>query len=277
MWIVQQWKSFIVWFVIIVIAGGAVSTSEAFQDCEHTHKNHKAYRALYEKRSIGIKAIVRLELHAACTVKAAHENEGPLTLLATILIAGFTGTLWFETNRLYRAGEKQIAITQISADAARRSADALVSSERPWMIATVERKRLTPAIESAIEHGPSNFEVSITFVNEGRTTAFIGIFHAEAAISDYPKPPNGVPFIIDNEHKAIGKGEDIKFPLGVGLSITRDDAIKIREGSAVIWLFGYLEYSDFFQQERTTYFCFDHNMGMGCVYPWGDKKENYMT
>jgi hypothetical protein len=103
---------------IIAVVIFSIAASESFQDCEHNRKDHKAYRALHEEHSIGVKAIVRLELHASCAVEAAHENEGPLTLLATILIAGFTGTLWFETNRLWRAHEKQIGVATTAANAA---------------------------------------------------------------------------------------------------------------------------------------------------------------
>jgi hypothetical protein len=119
-----------VWAVIICMVVGSVGISESFKDCEHTRKDHKIFRPLHEERTIAIKAIVRLKLHAYCTIEAAHENEGLLTLLATILVAGFTGTLWFETNRLWRAGEKQIIAVKESTNVAERT---LVAAQRAWV------------------------------------------------------------------------------------------------------------------------------------------------
>jgi hypothetical protein len=107
--------------LLSLLRAGSIGQSESFQNCEHERKNHKKYKLLHEERTVVVKSVVRLNLHIACTVESAHENEGPLTLLATILVAGFTGTLWFETNRLWRAGEKQIAIAKISAEPPRKA------------------------------------------------------------------------------------------------------------------------------------------------------------
>ena len=52
------------WSGIVALVIFSIAASETFQDCEHNRKGHKTYRALHEERSIGIKAIVRLELQS---------------------------------------------------------------------------------------------------------------------------------------------------------------------------------------------------------------------
>lgn len=118
------------WAALAILTTGFIGQSESFHNCEKSRKDHSKYEALHRKGSAVIKSIVRFELHVACAVETTHENEGPLTLLATILIAGFTGTLWFETNRLYQAGEKQIDAVKVSTNVAERS---LVAAQRAWV------------------------------------------------------------------------------------------------------------------------------------------------
>ena len=145
------------------------------------------------------------------------------------------------------------------------------------MVATVEPAELSGFIEAIRPGERVDPKLFVTFVNEGRTTAFINKFTQKSATSDYPKPAKGFAFHVNSEAQAIGPGEDAKFPLGVGLLSDRDVADQFLNGMQVIWFFGYLEYTDFFKYTRRTYFCFDHNMGIGCVTPWGGTKENYMT
>ncbi len=200
----------------------------------------------------------------------------PITALTVALVV-FTAVLAvvaiIQIRFLARADET----ARIAANAAKRSADALITLERPWMVAVVDQVSLSEGIAAATEDAPFDFEVPIKFINEGRTTAFIGVFHVECAVSDYPRPAKGIKLEVEMDGRAIGPGGSEEFPLGIGLRIYKHIADTILSGNDVIWMFGYLEYTDFFGEERRTNFCFDHNMGMGCIMAWGGKKENYMT
>lgn len=44
-------------------------------------------------------------------------HHGALTLLATLFIAAFTGTLWWSTRQLWKAGEQQIALAKQTSEA----------------------------------------------------------------------------------------------------------------------------------------------------------------
>jgi len=200
----------------------------------------------------------------------------PITVLTVALVA-FTAVLAvvavIQIRFLARADET----ARIAANAAKRSADALITLERPWMVAVVDTISLSEGIAAVTDDAPFDFEVPIKFINEGRTTAFIEIFHVECAVSDYPRPAKGLKFEVKMDGKAVGPGRSEDFPLGIGLRITKEIANAMLDGYDVIWMFGYLEYTDFFREERRTTFCFDHNMGMGCVMAWGGKEENRMT
>lgn len=277
--------------IVLCAAAGLIAllcTSESFETCIHERKNHQEYQALQEKVSLPIKTIVRSKLHLVCArVTASNsENAGVIAALAGVVVAWFTFALWRSTDKLWLAAEKQssdmktsLSIAKEAADAARDSADALINLERPWLVAVSDEAELTPTIEGAIKEDDwvTDINATVSFINEGRTTAFLGRFHTEAAISGYPRPAKGFSFEIDNENSALGPGNEIHFPIGVGAGLNGKAAIRILEGDAVIWMFGYLEYYDFFQKRRITHFCFNHNMGVGCITPWGGKNENYMT
>jgi hypothetical protein len=243
----------------------------------HTQKPQDLSRPSREERSIGIKAIIRLELHTNCVVVSAHENEGPLTLLATILIAGFTGTLWFETNKLWRAGERHIATAEKSANAAKRSADALINIERPWMVAAMGDVNIYEIIKDAADGDGVGLDIPIRFVNEGRTTAFLHSFYGEVAVSGHSKPPSGFSSASGNDMQSIGPGKSAIFRIGVGINMDRECATNILDGNEVMWFFGYLEYYDFFREKRTTAFCYEFNIALARITQWGGEKENYMT
>ena len=76
--------------------------------------------------------------------KFFHDNESVFLVLLTLVIAGFTGTLWKatsglkeSTDKLWAAGEKQIAAAQTAANAAvaanNLNREMFVAENRPWI------------------------------------------------------------------------------------------------------------------------------------------------
>ncbi len=214
--------------------------------------------------------------------RTTDDPVAAFTAALVLFTAVLAGVSMIQVRFLIRADET----ARIAATAAKRSADAVRSIERPWMVATADEVSLCDGIEAAVEGDPFTFKVPIKFVNEGRTSAFLEGFYAVSTIAAYPGPAirnvrlkqtEGWDIKINMEGKSVGPGGQEAFDLGFGLVIHSEAAITILEGDAVIWLYGYLEYTDFLMEERQTYFCFSHNMGIGCVTPFGGKKDNYMT
>ena len=77
-----------------------VRRSEAFQHCFREKESDQYYSALQERHDIVTTSIVRLTLNAECSL--TFFDKDTITALATLVIAGFTGTLWLSTNRLWK-------------------------------------------------------------------------------------------------------------------------------------------------------------------------------
>ena len=166
---------------------------------------------------------------------------------------------------------------RITAEAAKRSADSLINLERPWMVASIEEAMLDKFIETAKENQLTDPEVRITFLTRaGALPSFVD-FTQKASFRITQNLPVAENSILSPRARNVRPGEDISFPIGVGLVFNTGDKERIMSGDFVIWFFGHLEYFDVFGERRMTYFCCDHNMGMGCVAPWGGRDENYMT
>lgn len=213
--------------------------------------------------------------------RTTDDPVAAFTAVLGLFTAVLAGVAVIQVRFLVRADETARA----AAIAAKRSADALISLERPWMVAVVSDVSLSNGIANVTGETPFEFEVPIKFVNEGKTTAFIGIFRTRSVVSIYRSRPKssdveqaqGTSIKIDMEGLAVRPGAQETFSLGLELVISQDIADAILNGDEVVWLFGYLEYTDFFSQDRRTVFYLNHNMGIGCVTPWGGRKENYMT
>ena len=87
------WRELIAAFIFLTAFG--INASETFKSCIHTRKTHSAYHELYEVSPFYVKLVVRSELHFSCGFVVIDENNGLLTLFATVLIAIFAGTLWW--------------------------------------------------------------------------------------------------------------------------------------------------------------------------------------
>jgi hypothetical protein len=88
--------------VLLVIAVFAciVRGSEAFKQCFREKERDQYYSAIQERHDIVSTSIARLTLNADCSL--TFFDSGAITALATLVIAGFTGTLWLSTNRLWK-------------------------------------------------------------------------------------------------------------------------------------------------------------------------------
>jgi hypothetical protein len=270
-------------------------SSEPFAYCVHHRKNEQAYQALQKQGFVVIKLFVRTKLGAVCAAHITNTYQGAITALATIVVAIFTGTLWVATagmlkvterqhrdlQRSIQAAEDSATAAKDSAMAALRSAEAMIAIERPWMVLKVDDVSFSEFIRDTADGAApgrgDETHLQAVFVNEGKTTAFLKKIHQEVAIADYPRPKAGIPMDIDLEGEAVSPGGTTETTLGLKLNVTQQSATRILDGDAVIWIFGYLNYTDVFRGDRFTYFCLHHNMGVGCITPYNGDKENYMT
>jgi hypothetical protein len=65
-----------------------------------------------------------------CATETVDANHDPVLALGTIVIAVFTGTLWWSTHKRWQAGERQTRVSRQQAFFSTASAKAAVHSAR---------------------------------------------------------------------------------------------------------------------------------------------------
>ncbi len=163
---------------LVVLLGLLIGSSESFQKCEHNRKDHESYKALQEENTVFVHAIVRLKLLATCARLTAGENDGMITALSGIAVAGFTLALWLSTEKLWKVATEQAGDMKRSIQAAESAARAaidqaeiaertLLANERAWV--SVEVSEWT-GIEFH-RTGTASLDVTLLVKNIGKTIA----------------------------------------------------------------------------------------------------------
>lgn len=176
------------------------------------------------------------------------QHSGFVTAIATVVMAAFTGTLWWASAGQYDLLEQQIAVAKESADAAKKQADAAVAVELPILFVS--------KIGFASGHWAEYDSVEITVTNYGRTPAFIFWESAEyrtvpilPAIPDYR---NG----IDREPGTlIENGEIYKLTARAPDQTSVFLRAPFDNSEQPMWIYGIIYYRDFMREKNVFQFC----------------------
>jgi hypothetical protein len=153
-----------------------------------------------------------------CGGRFIDANYEGITAASGVAVAVFTLTLWRSTEKLWKAGERQIGVAQAAANAALKSAEvaekSLTEHERPWIFRDKVHVgwRHTPGV------GMNDWMVHLCWKNVGRAPAMID--RCEFRIADVATlPPNpdytnmavlGLPDVLaqnaECETQAVGPG-----------------------------------------------------------------------
>jgi hypothetical protein len=210
-------------FLFVVVLLGAAWTS-GFQEiiCEQT-KSGEEQCAPYNLAAYYLVQIRR----------TVDENDGLITALATIVIAGFTAALWRSTDNLWLAGEKQMKLIQDNA--------ALQSQIGELQTrAYVSVHSVTANIKPSTNGEALNIRASVVLVNSGQTPAqLIGLF-VDVKIGDGGGGGSASP-----QYLEIGPG--VQFPQEVSVGLPLDNFPIGSDGQRNCWLgvdirFRYLDY-----------------------------------
>ncbi|WP_267359768.1 MULTISPECIES: hypothetical protein [unclassified Methylobacterium] len=192
------------------------------------------------------------------------------------LLAVFTLLLWISTDKLWKAGERQIGVAMKAASAAERSAAlaeaALLGAEAPFIYATAEGWRKGDPLAPGNRPGFGAF----TLHNHGRSPAIVREVYASPLRSRYL--PQGIPFppMQSALHKVqiIPPGSSNEPHRFTDAAFTRDaDAKTDNEG--VHWIVGQVRYTDPFGVQYLTGFCFAYNAFSHRFYLQGGSDLNY--
>jgi hypothetical protein len=207
-----------------------------------------------------------------------HTNSGAVTATAAILIALFTWSLW-------RANERMWSVTTAAADAARRSADALVVAEQAQLFAVFGVSNIAHVLTELGARGPSSEEapkervfVQYALKNYGRTPAVLKeISHELQHWSRLPEELKYFPIPAMPKEVAVVAGassESLQCTLAVPL--TAEAATSIGRSDSYLWFYGRVVYEDAFAREREHRFLYRYRIGPG-FQPYHYKDYNKST
>jgi hypothetical protein len=153
----------------------------------------------------------------------------------------------------------QSKATADAAKAALLQANHILTSERAWMIAEPGDAAIPPEVEGATGIRWTGF--SVRFVNKGKTPAFL----MEAACCGKVLPHGEELPAVQAPYgeKEIFKWDGKGLPLLPGADVHKNllgtwanDPVKITRGFDVLWIYGYIRYSDAFENIRETWYCY---------------------
>lgn len=194
--------------------------------------------------------------------------------IVTTILAAVTWLLWSATQALamdarntaaQQAADMQasLRIAKESADAANKTANAMIASERAWV--GVSRIEMSPPKFSVV--GVRECNASITLINHGRTVArlrsnFHGRFHILNEMRELPPAPDyPSPLRMEGaEHTTIFlKPNETLTTTPITLETTKpapEEVEAISGSRKEVFLYGRVTYFDFAEQERITQFCY---------------------
>jgi hypothetical protein len=223
---------------LIIWTCWVLATSEEFQRCINERQKYEAYQALHEKSFFFIKALVSINLRAACAVHLADVYQGAITALSGIAVAAFTGTLWVATVGLMNAAKRQSEETRI----------AFISANRPKVI--LRRILYTPiAMDEPLD-------VYFVVTNVGASNAVIRYrhFHFEfrsgRGIPTYDPRADTAPVSL-----AAGESAELHYASRADSWESVFEDIEIKGNPIDVYWIGQIVYEDGVGIQRSTGFC----------------------
>jgi len=194
------------------------------------------------------------------------------------LLALFTLLLWISTDKLWKAGERQIDLAMKAATAAERSAAtaeaALLGAEAPFIFATAEKWKEGDPLAPGNRPGFA----SVTLHNHGRSPAIVRDFYPGTIRCvgmpgplSYPPPHTA---LHKDEIIPAGKSND-PWRFAEGAFMGFSDEAALRDPNSTYWIIGQVRYADPSGAQYVSGFCFALNNFSGKFYALGGSPYNY--
>ena len=169
-----------------------------------------------------------------------------------------TDKLWAETKRLAGGAEDQhktlkdsVEVAGRAADAAKRSADVAVASERAWLILDydIAMPRLDPTGDEKF------YTLTFRFRNFGKTPAIITDIARDVVYKQRPlHEPSEIKFIRVGVHETVAAGETTR-DFQTKIMIGHSNIQSALNGFGSIVFIGGIKYNSVFDTECETAFC----------------------
>ena len=187
-----------------------------------------------------------------------------LTGIFTWSVARYTHQLADSTRKLFLAGEKQIEVARLSAEAANKSADAAVAAERAWISAIVSGDNIGNVLAGArmydntpeMHPGAAEKPVATFYIeNFGRTQAVItSIASGDFICAEGPQDLAFTEQIIRDGDVvlAVNTRTDTSYTIKMTLPFTFGECRDIVKGEKWFWCGVRIEYRDVFGNPHTS-------------------------
>ena len=212
----------------------------------------------------------------------ASFSEGVIRLLgflwdradASAITAVAAVVMVFIVWRLWRFSERMWSVSNTAAEAAKRSADALVVAEQAQLLTVFGISNVAHVLTELSAYVPATPDatppkervyVQYALKNYGRTPAVLKeISHEIRHLERLPDELKYVPIPAMPKELAIVAGastENLQVNLAVPLTV--EAAASIRTGDSYLWLYGRVVYDDAFGREREHRFLYRYRIGPG--------------
>lgn len=196
------------------------------------------------------------------------DHNGVVSALAGVTVAIFTGVLWNATVKLWEASEKT----------ARQS----VTAEMPYLHPSLPNTTLIlPSGSNALyptSPGVPRPRIQCKFANVGRHQGVVRVLRGELLIGDQLPVAPTFQYSSDRLGTIVVRADTETDWLAFDLNrnLTTEEITKIGGGETPIYFFGYVKYTDVFDQLTTKGFCFRVSMGPnGLIELAGGEAYNY--
>ncbi len=260
-------RYFLLGFLGVALVVWFIGDSSSFQNCVSDGENYNTYHSAKE----GFPRLPVTVIYKTCVGKFINDNGSSITALSTIFIAIFTYTLFRATSGLLDAAEQQradtresLAIARQTADAATRQSKASVAVELP-IVRIVDAKliEVDENRQAVVGEGkdpvpsgnlPSKYNIVFLCRNSGRTIANVHRMAVDYAVTPNLPPIPNYDRGWHNLHRFdIEQMSEqwIRWWLNpVELSEAQQEMLVHNH----LWIYGYLEFTDFMDEIHTSRF-----------------------
>jgi hypothetical protein len=247
------------WFLVlttILLIGWIGWTSPTLNECLSQQYENYSGNSFQEKIASFYVLLIGSRL---CIGEFIHANGEGIIAIFTVILGIATWFLWKATRDLVNDAKatstSQIAVTKIAAEAAKKSSDTLVATERPHVFIVVQLNNLQEMITGlsliradADSKASTDLKVSYFFENYGRTPAIIKesshyLIHKAALPDEW----HYVPIDTVETEPALRANDATNArdcPLDPLVPFTKHDVSEIVRGQRSLWFFGRVVYDD---------------------------------
>jgi hypothetical protein len=247
-WLQKYWPALILLALMVALLDGVVSS---LMTCHPVAE--QSSQGTYAKEQYECTALAGPILTTLVAIVDFFDGHGEaVTAVFTIVLAAFTGTLWWSTNGMLRATNQSIHIANMEFASTHRP---ILRLKHIWF-ATADGQQFHGHIQSE-----TPITVRLDIVNVGAIAANVTLINfvtivLAAGLRLPQRPPYNEPGITQFPvNVRLESGITLTHAVSDGKVLSTTDILAIRKGEARLYFVGTIEYWDDARRPRGTAFC----------------------